>query len=383
MPPELSRMLIDLEGLLLSRTREMRPMLARVLTDLFVQAPGLHSKADIERYGTLIESLHDDLDLATRALIAEKLAHRHDAPAGLVQRLAADAPCVAAPLLCNSTALSEEALLDLLGRAPAEPRAAIARRNGIGDRVASRLAEDESRDVIAAFLANESVRLPEAVARRLAERLADDRDLACLLLRRGEVSGMALAPLFLVADTAGREKILAASIEAAPGAAIDRQGGTWLASAVSSDVGAALVEHAKAGRHAEIAAMLADLLAVLPELAARVLADPGGEPLLVALKALRLPEEAILSLLILANPEVGRSVKRVFALDTLAERLTANTCDRLVASWRGAGERGRARHLPQTEAGRPARRESSVSAPLREAGERRQPAAAPPERKRT
>jgi uncharacterized protein (DUF2336 family) len=382
MPPELSRMLINLEGLSLSRTREMRPMLARILTDLFVQAPGLNSKADIERYGTLIESLHDDLDLATRALIAEKLARRNDAPAGLVQRLATDAPPVAAPLLSQSPALGEEALLDLLGRVPPVQRVAIARRNGIGERVASRLAEDESRDVIAAFLANETVRLPEAAARRLAERFANDRELACLLLQRGEISGVALAPLFLMADTAGRERILAAWTEPTPGAEIDRQGGSWLASAVSSDVGAALVEHAKAGRYAEIAAMLADLLAVPSELASRVLADPGGEPLLVALKALRLSEEAILSLLILANPEVGRSVKRVFALDALAERLAANACDSLVALWRGSGERSRARHLPQTEAGRPVRRESFVSVPQRDA-ERRQHAATSPEKQRT
>jgi hypothetical protein len=65
---------------------DVRPTLARVLTDLYVQRPS-HSSEEETQYVELVLGLIDSVDAKTRALIAAKLRQYPQAPALVVRRL--------------------------------------------------------------------------------------------------------------------------------------------------------------------------------------------------------------------------------------------------------------------------------------------------------
>src|SRR4029078_4006651 len=66
---------------------DVRPTLARVLTDLYVQRPS-HSGEEETQYVELVLGLIDSVDAKTRAVVAEKLRQYPKAPAAVLRRLA-------------------------------------------------------------------------------------------------------------------------------------------------------------------------------------------------------------------------------------------------------------------------------------------------------
>ena len=65
---------------------DVRPTLARVLTDLYVQRPS-HSGEEETQYVELVLGLIDSVDAKTRAAVAEKLRQYPKAPAAVLRRL--------------------------------------------------------------------------------------------------------------------------------------------------------------------------------------------------------------------------------------------------------------------------------------------------------
>ena len=65
------------------------------------------------------------------------------------------------------------------------------------------------------------------------------------------------------------------------------------------------------------------------------MADPSGEPLLIAAKALAMPSVALQRMLMFIDPAIGESVQRVFDLAGLYERISADAAHKIIASLRG------------------------------------------------
>jgi len=65
---------------------DVRPTLARVLTDLYVQRPS-HSSEEETQYVELVVGLIDSVDAKTRAAVAAKLRQYPQAPAAVIRRL--------------------------------------------------------------------------------------------------------------------------------------------------------------------------------------------------------------------------------------------------------------------------------------------------------
>jgi len=65
---------------------DVRPTLARVLTDLYVQRPS-HSGEEETQYVELVLGLIDSVDAKTRAVVTEKLRQYPKAPAAVLRRL--------------------------------------------------------------------------------------------------------------------------------------------------------------------------------------------------------------------------------------------------------------------------------------------------------
>ena len=350
-----------LDDLARQRGVDTRPTLARVLTDLYVQKP-THTLDEETHYTELVLRLLDAVDVGTRAMVAHKLATYPAAPRAVVLRLARDVIDVADPVLRHSPCLPG-AELAAIGKecGPLHAAAIAARRAQVGT---SARATDERAPA-----------RPSAAS--LLPRSSQWRQLI------GEVEAPApietgLGELFLTASSAERRVILANLDPAEP--IPPRQ--------VPSESVARLEAAALARRPEEFADELGRALGVNGETARRMLDDQGGEPLLIAARALDMSSDVLVRILLFVNPAIGESVSRVFALAQLYLDVPRAAALQVLASlrtgaparpthqpalWddgadagRRAGMEGARRGLAPAAPAQPARREAAT--PLRRQG---------------
>jgi hypothetical protein len=173
-------------------------------------------------------------------------------------------------------------------------------------------------------------------------------------------SDIEIGDMFLNASTPER-RILLAELEHALGS------GEGIES-IEPDEGIGILEAAATEHRVEdFTGALAELLQLPRATAQRISEDPSGEPIIVAAKALGMPPDSLLRVLLLLNPEIGQSVHRVFDLVNLYREVTPEVALTLTRSWRGGGtiERRSGRYQPTTwvEPGARARRISPEARP--------------------
>ena len=91
-------------------------------------------------------------------------------------------------------------------------------------------------------------------------------------------------------------------------------------------------------------------LAIPRTIAQKIINDSSGEPMLVVAKALGMTTDALQRVLLLVNPAVGTSVRRVFDLTELYQNMPAQSALRLISLWRYADEPGDASSSTPREA---------------------------------
>jgi hypothetical protein len=331
----------NLEGLDdLARLRgvDTRPTLARVLTDLYVQKRA-HTLDEETHYTELVLRLLDGVDVATRAVVAKKLATYPAAPRAVVLRLARDVIDVAEPVLRHSPCLPGAELAAIATECSSLHAAAIAMR---GNPVGTTTQPMNERAPAARPSASP---LPRSSQWR--QIIGEAEVFAAPPAEPG------LGELFLRATSEERRVILAnldpaepIPPRAAPSESVER-----------------LEAAALARRPAEFAGELQRALGVTGEIARRMIEDDSGEPLLIAAKALGMPSEVLVRIVLFVNPAVGESVARVFALAQLYPDVPRAAALQLLASLR-SGAPVRATHQPAlwddgAEAGRRAGTEAA------------------------
>jgi hypothetical protein len=100
------------------------------------------------------------------------------------------------------------------------------------------------------------------------------------------------------------------------------------------------------GRPFEFARELERVLHVPQPYAEAIIKDAAGEPMLVVAKALAMPIDVVQRILLLVNPLIGSSVRRVFDLCALYEELSPQAALRLVSLWRHAAAARPTVHQP-------------------------------------
>ena len=80
-------------------------------------------------------------------------------------------------------------------------------------------------------------------------------------------------------------------------------------------------------------------LAIPRTIAQKIINDSSGEPMLVVAKALGMTTDALQRILLLVNPAIGTSVRRVFDLTELYQNMSVQSALRLISLWRYAAER--------------------------------------------
>lgn len=296
------------DGLMSLSQREgvdIRPTLLRVLTDLYVQTPD-HTPDEERQFTELTTRLLDEVDDATRAVVRAKLAIYPNTPRDIRRKLMIPPPPIyprhAAPSLQPAQSEVEPATLTAPPLVPQQP-------------------------------------------------------LPVLSMKPQDASS--LIEMFTAASSKERAKILENLLDAPlkPSAKVDPR---RAARALATLEGAAMVADAPA-----FTVELADALTLPASVTKEIVADPLGEPIACAMKALGMDADAFQRVLLFLNPAIGASVIDVYRLARMYDVLSERVALIMLAAWRGSsvvaarakykpllydGERQRARTTPSTSA---------------------------------
>ena len=266
------------DGLLTLSRREgvdIRPTLLRVLTDLYVQT-SKHTIDEERQFVELTSRLIDEVDDATRAAVRARLAVYPATPAETLMKL---------------------------GLRPARPDQPVPLARAIAS------PPPEPASVL------QPADAPSRLAPNLSMQPAD----------AAEISGM-----FFGANASERVSILHSLAD------------TPLKASPRIPLGRAL----QSIEALEMAAFCADVetftleigeTLILPaRIAAQVVDDPGGEPLVCAAKALGMPSYVFQRVLLFLKPEIGTSVTTVYRLSRMYDDLSERSALVMLAAWRGS-----------------------------------------------
>lgn len=263
------------DGLMTLSRREgvdIRPTLLRVLTDLYVQTSA-HSEEEARQFIELTSRLFDQVDDATRAAVRARLAIYPGTPIEILRKL---------------------------GLKPAAPDPHPAVASGVQPSSLPPTSEPNE---------------PSHIAAKLAMQPQDAADISEMFFSTGP--GERAQILHNLADTP-----LKASPRI-PAARAVRALQTLEMAAYATDVDNFTLEFGEA--------------LILPSrLAARVVNDPGGEPLACGCKALDIPSAAFQRILLFLKPDVGSSVNAVYRLSRLYDHLSERSALIMLAAWRGS-----------------------------------------------
>jgi uncharacterized protein (DUF2336 family) len=192
-------------------TKKQLRALTRI-TDLFVAGSGRYSSQQIELFDELFKTLVAVVELKTRVKLARHVATNPDAPAALVRAFAFDdAIAVAAPVLTQSTALSDS---DLVANASTQSQGhlyAIAQRQTISEAITEILIKRGEPKVVHTVAKNAGARFSDDSFSELVLRSADDAELALHVGSRRDIPRHQFLKLLETASASVSSKILAAN----------------------------------------------------------------------------------------------------------------------------------------------------------------------------
>ena len=190
-------------------TKKQLRALTRI-TDLFAAGSSRYSERQIELFDEVFKTLVAVIELKTRARLARHVAANENAPAALVRAFAFDdAISVAAPVLSQSTVLSDS---DLIVSASTQSQGhlyAIAQRRTISEAITEILIERGEPIVVHTVAKNAGARISDDSFRELVERSGDDAQLALHVGRRRDIPRHHFLKLLETASAAVCSRIVA------------------------------------------------------------------------------------------------------------------------------------------------------------------------------
>lgn len=366
-PDELSQALERLVTLGQSPDVNIRPVLLRVVVDMFVRKDR-HAPADLAQFEAIALHLIEDADPEARRIVADKLSRHPATPRALLDRLIAEQGGTAT-LVYRHAALGADALTAAACWGVGEVAEAIAGRPGLTPATVAALAERPEAAVVLALASNDGSDLDRPTVQKLVRRSRDDAALARRLAARA-ADPLDIAPLFHLVDGEQRAAIIEAARRSELG---KRQWGR-----LDGTTAAALERMDRLMRAGDRDGFETALCSALGLDGARLLpliGDEGGEGLALALAAAGAPPDLAARIFILGDARIGRSVAKVRTLTHIVEALSAHAARRLIDAIVGGPGEGRRRAAPQ--ATQPVPRRVDHAAGLETAVPRREAVPAP------
>lgn len=333
-------------------------------TELFVSGPE-HTRSEIVMYEELAAQLLKVTPLQDRIRIATLLADYAEAPASVMRTLLHDIFPVSSVVLERAQSISEGQLLALVATASPSHLEMIAARRKLQPAVVDALVSRMRPDSLSALAANTTISLPPEVIRRLIELAPGNPRLARqLAARMDDVQDTDLIELFLDLDGRGRRRVIQALEIAALREFAARRPLPRVPMADPDKV--ATLARACLQRNSEaMAGILAGLTGLEPALLIRLLADKGGEPLSICLKAAGIDTGIATRVILFSGVDDTRNYYDVKRLVDLYEMVSLRSSLLLVDRWRASAAAARPKaptYVSQTQAGTPVRT-ATVGAP--------------------
>ncbi len=357
------------EGLVALGKREdlqIRPVLLRALTDMFISRPS-HTPGEIKQFETIVLGLLDYADDQTHQIIAAKLAQFGATPASIVTRFLKQGGKAGAEFLAHSSLVDRDVLRKAAQEGETAIAIAIAGRADLDADLARALGKRPETEVARALAMNFASPIDDALLGELAVRQPRDAALARALCQRASSPAL-IASLFLYASPSQRASIILAARRADLVSAA-RTTRMFAGEPIIAEIERAAIE----GDIPLFEAILARGLGASLVEACEIVHDPHGEPLALALAALQTPAPLAARIFMRMDPVIAESVDRVRALTKLVDEITPTAARALASSMLAPlAERKRPVHRPvvdptaaatpgraaiqATEPGRPERR---------------------------
>jgi len=320
-----SYLLIDeLEETLASGNARARNLMLTRVADLFVHGAPRYNAEQIALFDDVLLRLTTEIELKTRAKLAQRLAYMDTAPPKLIRRLAFDdAIDVARPVLTYSPRLSETDLTENAGSKSQEHLYAIGRRSEVSEAVTDVLVARGNDRVVRALVHNSGAHFSPAGFGELTTRAAGDCVLAFGMVQREDIPRQYLVKLIATASANVRSVLEATNPQAIAAIrdAVDEVADA-MRRAVNSPAGN---ENLK-----KTAAALAKLGPFPLDLIERALAEEGAEMVLTLAKAARCSWVAAKDLLMMFLAGRSLSPHDLQTASANFERLNPETALRIV-----------------------------------------------------
>lgn len=187
--PETSRSLIDelISSVTAGSARQRVRVLQRI-TDLFVAGSRRYSREQVALFDDVLQELAAEVEVRTRARLANRLARMENAPPRLIRKLAFDDSIeVAEPVLIHSPQLGDADLVQNASTKSQRHLQAIAQRITLSEAVTDVLVDRGDRRVVRTVAGNRSARFSLAGYHKLTERTRYDRKLTLTIGQRSDI----------------------------------------------------------------------------------------------------------------------------------------------------------------------------------------------------
>lgn len=330
--------------------------LLKEATELYVSEPG-HTRSEVAMYEELVAQLLKVTALQDRIRIATLLADYDEVPASVMRALLHDIFPVSSVMIEKSKSISEGQLLALVATASPSHLEMIAARKNLQPAVVEALLGRMRADGLSVLAANPSITLSPSAVSLLVENAHGNQRLARQLAARiDDVQDTDLIDLFLDLDGRGRRRVIQALEIAALREFAARRPLPRVPMPDPDKV--ATLARACLQRNTEaMSRILSALTGLDAPFLVRLLADPGGEPLSICLKAAGLDSGIATRVILFSGVDDTRNYFDVKRLVDLYEMVSLRSALLLVDRWRGAlpSVKRTPVHVPQTQTGTPVR----------------------------
>ncbi|HTV31400.1 MAG TPA: DUF2336 domain-containing protein [Xanthobacteraceae bacterium] len=186
--PDAQSLIAEVDSKLSNASTKRHSAILRRLTDLFLTGAETYSDDHVALFDDIIGHLIAKSDPAALIELSARLAPIRNAPRRLVGHLSRnDDMAISAPLLGNSSVLTDDILVEIAGTKSQRHLAAIAGRARISEAVTDILIHRGDATVARKVTDNQSARLSELGFVKLINRAKDDRGLAVAIENRTDL----------------------------------------------------------------------------------------------------------------------------------------------------------------------------------------------------
>jgi Uncharacterised protein conserved in bacteria (DUF2336) len=355
----------DLEEAIARGTPENRARALWHTTDLLIA--GRYCEEDVATFGEVIDRLADEIELAARAQLAQRLAPVDNAPIKVLHKLAFDdAIEVAGPVLRDSERLDDDALVVNASIKSQAHLLAISQRKSIAEDVTDVLVERGNREVINSVARNAGARFSGAGFLHMVKRAEGDSILAEHLGLRKDIPRMVFQQLIAKASDDVKNRLaqerpgmfdeIQDSVTDVTGDLQSKFGPVSKSYFVAKRVVTiqhrlgnlnekSVSDYARAHRIDEVTIALSLLCSLPPDVIERALFDRNREMLLILAKSLGFSWDTTMSLLFLGAKDHRITAGELRQLATEYEYLNPETSKTVVEFYQSRKTSGRGKSV--------------------------------------